>query len=166
MVSPRLSYHNNNSRFSASGTCNAVTAWVQVGGIWLRRDFPWIIYLPRFHIQLWNIPFYIYIEFALRCFSCQMRSGHFIVLYFSCSVLAKVIIVEKPPVFPNNKTKRIISLWIIIKLSLQLSSVQCQPLFRHFKVKESWTKETWFLLHSTVSEIHLLDWHLILSHVV
>ncbi|XP_073240002.1 uncharacterized protein [Porites lutea] len=29
MVSPRLSYHNNNSRFSASGTCNAVTAWIQ-----------------------------------------------------------------------------------------------------------------------------------------
>ncbi|CAH3043550.1 unnamed protein product [Porites lobata] len=29
MVSPRLSYHNNNSRFSASGTCNGVTAWVQ-----------------------------------------------------------------------------------------------------------------------------------------
>ena len=30
MVSPRLSYHNNNSRFSASGTCDAVTAWIQV----------------------------------------------------------------------------------------------------------------------------------------
>ncbi|CAH3179854.1 unnamed protein product [Porites lobata] len=29
MVSPRLSYHNNNSRFSASGTCNAVTVWIQ-----------------------------------------------------------------------------------------------------------------------------------------
>ncbi|CAH3043552.1 unnamed protein product, partial [Porites lobata] len=29
MVSPRLSYRNNNSRFSASATCNAVTAWIQ-----------------------------------------------------------------------------------------------------------------------------------------
>ena len=42
MVSPRLSYHNNNSRFSASGTCNAVTAWIQVtnmklGAIFLSR---------------------------------------------------------------------------------------------------------------------------------
>ncbi|CAH3179870.1 unnamed protein product [Porites lobata] len=29
MVSPRLSYRNNNSRFSATATCNAVTAWIQ-----------------------------------------------------------------------------------------------------------------------------------------
>ena len=50
MVSPRLSYHNNNSRFSASGTCNAVTAWIQVtymklGAIFLSPLRPWAAFL-------------------------------------------------------------------------------------------------------------------------
>ena len=33
VVSPRLGYNNNKSRFSGSEPCNAVTAWVEVRNI-------------------------------------------------------------------------------------------------------------------------------------
>ena len=82
MVSPRLSYHNNNSRFSASATCNAVTAWIQVtnmklGAIFFSRC---ILRLPSY-----LFPSNLLLALSLFQFFMSFKESRkvFFVLFFS-----------------------------------------------------------------------------------
>ena len=83
MVSPRLSYHNNNSRFSASATCNAVTAWIQVtnmklGAIFLSPLRPQAAFL--------SFPFELSFNFSglLSNLSCCLRRPKKFFFVFFC----------------------------------------------------------------------------------
>ena len=83
MVSPRLSYHNNKSRFSASGTCNAVTAWVQVtymklGAIFLSPLRPLAAFL--------SFPFELSFNYSglLSNLSCCLRRPKTFFFVFFC----------------------------------------------------------------------------------
>ena len=87
MVSPRLSYHNNNSRFLASATCNAVTAWIQVtnmklGAIFLSRC---VLTLPSY-----RFPSNLLLELSLFQFFMSFKESKKVFLF--CFF----------PIFPTN----------------------------------------------------------------
>ena len=56
VVSPRLGYNNNNSRFSGSAPCNLVTAWVEVRKYSL-RILP-VVLIGRICLKLKKCCFY------------------------------------------------------------------------------------------------------------
>ena len=85
MVSPRLSYHNNNSRFSASGTCNAVTAWIQVTNMKLRAIFlsrcvlrlPSYLFPSNLLLELSLFQFFMSFKESKKVFFCFIFSQFF-----------------------------------------------------------------------------------------
>ena len=86
MVSPRLSYHNNNSRLSRSGTCNAVIAWVEVRKYLYNNVFERILCILKRALE--TISFTKLINYNKRINIALIFSFIALIFSFICSYFA------------------------------------------------------------------------------